>query len=328
MMFPALMLTVLYFQSPKVKTTQPDSYLETQAAGVPVRVISINLNDPRVKISVQGAPGFPNRAYSMPKMVTATQPDIAINGAYASKQTLIPIGDVVIRGQKVNTGNMGTVMAITKNKQVLIRRVPYAHTLYWPGYETVLGCGPALVLDGKADVQPVEEHFSDPHVMGATVRMGVGVRPDNTLLFVNTKKGVTFQKWADVMLALGCRDAYNLDAGASLGMYYRGKMVITPGRHITNILGVWISRPLPEFAALCPVQNALRAVSPSGNGGSTMLLPRDPGNSPHPQAKLMTLCGDTMLLATEFCPTTIKRRIAPGKTLKVCPAHQGKGIHP
>jgi uncharacterized protein YigE (DUF2233 family) len=320
----SLILTaILCYHSPQIKSKQPDSLWEGTIAGIPVRVIKINLNDPRVKISVQGAPGFPNRAYSMPLMVQSTRPDIAINGTYASKQTLIPIGDVVIRGQKVNTGNMGTVMAVTKDNQVLIRRVPHYRTMQWPGYETVLGCGPALVLDSKVDVKPEEEHFGDPHIMGSTVRMGVGVRPDNTLLLVNTKKGVTFRKWADVMLKLGCRDAYNLDAGASLGMYYRGKMIIKPGRHITNILGIWITRPLPEFADLCPMPGALKpAVSASKQ--STLRFPYDPGNSTHPKAKVLTLCGDTMLRATEGCPTTVKRRIAPDKSLKSCSVHRAR----
>lgn len=322
-MITSFLLTLLYFQPKPVKHPQPDTLWQGIIAQTPVRVIRINLNDPRVKISVQGAPGFPGGVAPMDKMIAATRPDIAINGSYFSKTTGVPIGDVVIRGQKVNTGNMGTVLAITESKQVLIRRVPFYKTMQWPGYATVLGCGPALVLDSKVDVTPEAEHFGDSHIMGTTVRMGVGVRPDNTLLFVNTKKGVSFRKWAEIMLALGCRDAYNLDAGASLGMYYRGKTIITPGRQIASILCVWISRPLPQFADLCPMPGALKSASPfSSSSGQS--VPTDPGNSSNPKAKLMTLCGDTMLQATELCPTTIKRRIAPGRILKRCPVHKAR----
>jgi|GEM_PF-3405362 len=322
-MIASVLFTMLCFQSKPAKPSQPDTLWQGIVAKIPVRVIKINLKDPRVKISVQTAPGFPGGVAPMNKMIAATRPDIAINGSYFSKTTGIPIGDVVIRGQKVNTGNMGTVMAITEDKQVLIRRVPFYKTMQWPGYVTVLGCGPALVLDSKVDVMPEEEHFQDPHIMGTAARMGVGVRPDNTLLFVNTKKGVSFRKWAEIMRELGCRDAYNLDAGASLGMYYRGKTIITPGRQIASILCVWISRPMPQFADLCPPPGALKPAFLSGSSSSRS-FPTDLGNSTHPKAKLMTICGDTMLSATELCPTTIKRRIAPGKILKRCQAHKAR----
>ena len=51
-------------------------------------------------------------------------------------------------------------------------------------------------------------------------------------------------QWARVMKALGCRDAMNLDAGASLAMSYRGRTLIRPGRNLTNLLAVYVdSRP-------------------------------------------------------------------------------------
>jgi hypothetical protein len=104
----------------------------------------------------------------------------------------------------------------------------------------VVGCGPALMLSGKLDVQPENEGFHDPHVMGSAVRLGVGLTPDKHLLIVTTLAPVTFMKWADVMRGLGCTDAMNLDAGASLAMYYHGKTLIHPGRKLTNLLLVHV----------------------------------------------------------------------------------------
>lgn len=325
MIIPALLLLAFHFPQKAKPAPQPDSLHYEKVAGVSVRYIKINLNDPRVKVSVQGPPGFPSRVASMQSMIKATHPDIAINGSYFTPEVGVPIGDVVIRGRKVNTGFMGTVMAITKDKQVLFRRVTPGATMHWPGYETVLGCGPALVLDGKVDVQPEEERFKDSHIMGSAARMGVGVRSDNTLLLVHVTSGVTFRKWADVMRALGCRDAYNLDAGASQGMYYRGKQLTTPSRRLASILGVWITRPLPEFADLCPMPKQTPPVYDAKHPkkGKVSAAPKDPGNSNDPKAKLVTLCGDTFLRATDACTITVNRKLAPGKISPPC-YHRGR----
>ena len=36
------------------------------------------------------------------------------------------------------------------------------------------------------------------------------------------------------MKALGCRDAMNLDGGASSGLFFRGAYLTRPGRDISN----------------------------------------------------------------------------------------------
>lgn len=213
------------------------------AADVPVRVIRVNLADPSVRITVQTSKGCPGSAESFDSMVARSRPTIAINGAYFSKSSLAPIGDIVINGRQVVTGMMGTALAVTRDNQAVIRRVKWAHAEDWSGYETVLACGPALVLDGRVDVQPEMEGFSDPHVMGSARRMGVGLSSDRRLLLiVTTLAPATFGKWAEVMRDLGCKDAMNLDAGASLAMHYRGRTLIRPGRNLTNLLLVYVDR--------------------------------------------------------------------------------------
>ena len=44
---------------------------------------------------------------------------------------------------------------------------------------------------------------------------------------------------AKIMKALECTDAINFDGGASMAMYYRGSIVSTPGRSLTNVLLVY-----------------------------------------------------------------------------------------
>lgn len=226
----------------------PDTFLTTQAAGVPVHVIRINLADRRVRVAPVVAQGFPRTAESFESMVQRTGAVAAVNGAYFSKTTLAPIGDIVIDGRQVHSGLMGTALAIGYDNEAVIRRVQRGHREDWSGFRSVLGCGPALVLDGREDPRPEEEGFRDPHVMGSCPRMGVGLTRDRHLLLVSTLAPVSFRAWARVMRALGCVDAMNLDAGGSTAMYHRGKHVHRSGRLLTNVLAVYVDSTMAGVA--------------------------------------------------------------------------------
>lgn len=242
-MLRTLLLTILALAcllGPARSSAAPDRMETTTAAGVPVRVIRVNLADPRVRLTVLVPRGFPRGAEPFENMVARERPTIAVNGAYFSMTTMAPIGDIVIGGRLVHKGLMGTAMAITRDNRVVIRRVKRNRTQDWTGFETVLACGPALTLGGVADARPREEGFRDPHVMGSTQRMGVGVTPNRQLLIVHALADITFARWSRVMQALGCSDAMNLDAGASLGMHYRGTTLVSPGRPLTNLLAVYV----------------------------------------------------------------------------------------
>jgi exopolysaccharide biosynthesis protein len=51
----------------------------------------------------------------------------------------------------------------------------------------------------------------------------------------------TIQQMRELMKSLGCVDAFNLDGGASCGMYYNGSYLATPGRELTVTLQVFVS---------------------------------------------------------------------------------------
>ena len=97
-----------------------------------------------------------------------------------------------------------------------------------------------MLLDGEKDVQVETEGFRDPHVIGRTQRMGIGYTKGGKILLVHVRKAVTFDEMATVFEKLGCFEAMNLDAGASLAMYCDGKTLQPAGRQLTNLIGVWI----------------------------------------------------------------------------------------
>lgn len=107
----------------------------------------------------------------------------------------------------------------------------------WEGVQEGLGCGPRLVTDGRATVNPSAEGFSSAKVLsGSSSRSMVGVTKDGWLILA-TSSGTTRQM-ADVMRVLGAYQAMALDGGDSSGLWAGGKYLTTPGRKISNALVV------------------------------------------------------------------------------------------
>lgn len=79
--------------------------------------------------------------------------------------------------------------------------------------------GPALVVDGvKNEYYPVRTHVADHE----TQRMGIGQLGERTYVIVTSdgpddknSTGLTISEFADVFMALGAQQAYNLDGGSS-----------------------------------------------------------------------------------------------------------------
>ncbi|HEY3417824.1 MAG TPA: phosphodiester glycosidase family protein [Armatimonadota bacterium] len=102
--------------------------------------------------------------------------------------------------------------------------------------DEALGCGPSLLREGRAAPNPEAEGFTDAKILSrACQRSAVGITGDGHLLLV-TCRAITMTRLADVMVALGCREAMNLDGGASSGLWLKGKYLTPPGRAISNAL--------------------------------------------------------------------------------------------
>lgn len=312
------------YDGPKEIRAAPPVAMEiTTAAGVPVRVIQVDLANPRVHVAVQLSTGFPNRWESFDRMIARSSPTAAVNGAYFDMRTLRPIGDIVIGGRLIHSGRMGTVLAITRDNRAVIRRVTWGRAEDWSQYETVLGCGPALVLNGRVDVRVKEEKFRDPHIMGQVKRMAIGLTDDRKLLIVQILKPVSFLEAANVMREMGCVDAMNLDAGASQAMYYRGHVAVPAGRPLTNLLCVYEGDP-PRADVLVPTSAASVAPDPSLSHPVSLpgvAMSQAKGRS----LRFVTICCDSGSRATLWCEVTVPRGFERSRVPRpTCRVHREK----
>lgn len=210
-----------------------------QAAGAQVQIVRIPLKDRTFRVSPIVAKSFPGGDEAATAMVKRTGALAAVNGAYFSRTTLLPIGDVLVDGELIHSGRMGTALILSPDGTARIERVVRHKTMNWEGEETVLACGPQLVQKGLKDVDPAAEGFRDPAIMGSIPRMGIGLTASSELLFVHVRTRVSFEKMAEVFVALGCESALNLDGGASLFLFANGKTLIPAGRKLPVLLGVF-----------------------------------------------------------------------------------------
>jgi len=102
--------------------------------------------------------------------------------------------------------------------------------------------GPSLVKNGQ--IVTDFSHYQIPiHTLGAqryevrseNPRTGVGIIAPNHFLFIvvdgrqpGISDGMTLDEFAKVFYDKGCKEAYNLDGGASSTMYFMGKIINKP----------------------------------------------------------------------------------------------------
>ncbi len=214
---------------------QGDAY----AAQVPVKIVQVDLNDPRIKVSALLARNGIGTSEPFSQMINRAHPNVAVTGTFFSLDNLRPVGDIVVNGSLAYFGGMGTALAITPDNHADMVTVPWGHHHNWSGYDTVVACGPRLLENSAIVLDPRMEHFKDQHMLGPNSRIGVGFTKTNQLVFVMTREPIYLGRLAKIMQSLGCTDAMNLDAGTSTGFYCNGRMLARPGRWLTNAIVVY-----------------------------------------------------------------------------------------
>lgn len=229
---------ILYavFYCVKASHASPVNLRYISVGGVPAHVVTVDTNIPSLLPEVQVSVGFPFVAENFSSFLRRSKPVVAVTGTYFCKRTLKPVGDIVINGQQVNFGGMGTAMCITPSNTIVFEDVEWGRHADYSKCKTVLAAGPRLVRDGKIWVYPKEQGFSDPHVLGDANRLAVGLTKKNKLIIAVVRHSISLEKTAKMMKQLGCVHAMALDSGGSMALYANGKVYASPSRKLVNIL--------------------------------------------------------------------------------------------
>jgi len=215
---------------------------------IPKRVLSYQLNtlvvdifDSRVSVSAAIPEEGIGSSESVESFTKRLKPTALVNGTFFCPTTLRPAGDIVVDGSRVYVGGCGTAICIGKDYSIGFATVRPGQRVDWSGWQTVIMAGPTLVKDGRLALMPSEEGITAPTILGETSRSAVGITKDNRLIFANCQSKLPLSKWAEIMMTLGCVSAVNLDGGAAMCLYYRGKTIVSPVCKLTNVLVVYES---------------------------------------------------------------------------------------
>lgn len=278
----ALILAAAITFSPEAPA-QSISMASTVEAGVPMKVIDVNLNNTSIKVTAQMPKFGAGHAEPFGQMLRRTHPTLALTGTFFCTHSLKPIGDIVIDGQLAHFGGLGTAFCVTDNNEVeFIRPRHYTHQ-DWSKFDLVVCSGPRLITGGTAYVEPWSEGFHDHHMLNRNGRLAIGITKYNHLFIVATRRPVYLSKLARAMRALGVVNAINLDAGSSMGLFYKGKTVIKPARRLTNLILVYDNRDRYEDLKMGLLSNRASAASQAPRRQDTAPPPQTaPGASSAP----------------------------------------------
>jgi hypothetical protein len=228
---------------------------------VPVRVVAVDLSDPSTRVTLGLANNAPRAnsaqasygAESFSRMVARMNAAAVMNGTFFSKDRQVRVmGNMVRNGEVVKYSqweDAGTTFGLRAGNVPEMVTARADGKPDWQSHWFSLTCGPRLLRDGGIWLRPREEGFTDSHVLGVASRNALGyTRDGRTLYLVSFGVAVSLQREAQVMKALGCHEAMNLDGGASKGLAIHGKPVVTPSRALTNVIAVYDRvRPAPRF---------------------------------------------------------------------------------
>ena len=220
------------------------NYQYMRIDGISAHVITVDLRNPAVYVTI----GLPSQgvghAESFRSILRRTQPTAAITGTFFDTHSLKPVGDLVIHGTVVHQGCVGTGLAINRDNEAKCIPLDAGRVSSWQNFETVLCAGPRLLSDGSVGMNPRAEGFKDRRLFARHRRPAAGVTAAGKLLLVTAKTPVTFTELANVMHQLGAIEAVGLDGGSSTALYYGGKVIVYPGRRMTNVLLVYTNQQL------------------------------------------------------------------------------------
>jgi len=254
--------------SPKASTKKgrprPVQVSQKTLAGVSFYQTTINLNDPETFITL----GLANQATvantttsskgdePFEKLVARYKAAVVVNGTFFSKDTQKAVmGNMVAAGKFLKYSrweNYGTTLGITSDNKLEMITARQEGQPQWNQHWFSLTCGPRLVKQGKVWLSPLTEGFRDPHVLNVGWRSAIGFPASRDKLFLVTfLKSLSLQQEAEIMKAIGCFEAMNLDGGASVGLAHKGRILLPPGRNLTNVIVVYDTEfPAPKALKL------------------------------------------------------------------------------
>jgi exopolysaccharide biosynthesis protein len=248
-------------QPPQAVVNQQIEFLQKTVNGVLLYQTIINLQDPEQLLTIGLANQAPQANSNIvsygdeefAEIVKRYQGAITVSGTFFSKdEEKRVMGNMVAGGKFLKYSqweNYGTTLGIKAGNQLEMITARLETQPKWEEHWFSLTCGPRLLKNGEVWLYPEEEGFQDPHVFDEGWRSAIGFLSSGNVIYLVTFQAIlSLEKEAELMKAIGCSEAMNLDGGASRALAHRGKIIIPAGRNLTNVIvGYDRLNPAPEY---------------------------------------------------------------------------------
>lgn len=156
---------------------------------------------------------------------------LAVNGDYyGARQSGYVIRNGVLYRDSASESEM-LLIRTDGSFEIVSASAASAEELLSGGAWQVLCFGPGLVKDGEIAVEEGEEVG---HAKASNPRTAIGMLKEGHYLFLvsdgrtGESEGLSLSELGELMAAMGCREAYNLDGGGSSTMVFLGEVVNNP----------------------------------------------------------------------------------------------------
>ena len=156
---------------------------------------------------------------------------LAVNGDYyGARQSGYVIRNGVLYRDSASESEM-LLIRTDGSFEIVSASAASAEELLSGGAWQVLCFGPGLVKDGEIAVEEGEEVG---HAKASNPRTAIGMLNEGHYLFLvsdgrtGESEGLSLSELGELMAAMGCREAYNLDGGGSSTMVFLGEVVNNP----------------------------------------------------------------------------------------------------
>lgn len=155
----------------------------------------------------------------------------------STSQVPIPSSGYILFERKERGWDNDDVFKYAEVGDTITREVIYKGSSV-QNIQTAISCGPTVLKNGAVygnSTTYAQEGF-DPssNVVGSGTHMLIGVKPNGKVVIACATGSQ--RQMGQIMKNLGCKDAMNLDGGASTYLNCNGKQLASPSRQLTNML--------------------------------------------------------------------------------------------
>jgi hypothetical protein len=199
-------------------------------SGVSVVVAEVDLSNPSI-IVTSAQESEVSASGGLSRFATSRNAALVLSGTFGRAGAVEDNWSVVsegrfIQGESSRNWSNYTVLGIKQNNEP--EMLPRSGVQNWGEYWFALTGHPRLVNGGVADVTEVARGSSLP-INEPLGRAAIGFSRGNRKLYhVITNEGVSLPKMAEIMRAIGCDDAMNLEGGGGYFIVHEGQ-VYGPG---------------------------------------------------------------------------------------------------